>query len=173
MQPVIVGGRYQVGIGAGATLSECGTYRYDLWRCWADQGTLGVFCMVNPSTADAEADDPTIRRVTGFAKSFGWRGFVVVNAFALRATDPRKLKKHLAPTGPENDATILGWAAVARPFVVAWGQHGELYGRDRKVYDLLVGAGVQPWCLGVTTKGNPRHPLYLPKDVQLIPWRMP
>ena len=69
-----------------ATLSECGLYRYDLWRTWAT-GPHVTFVMCNPSTADAEIDDPTIRRCIGFAQEWGFAGLVVVNLYAYRATE--------------------------------------------------------------------------------------
>jgi len=90
-------------IGNGAELSPCGQYRYVLWR---DTGTgegSVVFIMLNPSTADATTDDPTIRRCLGFARHWGYRTLVVVNLFALRATNPRMLLTHTQRIGRLND----------------------------------------------------------------------
>ncbi|MFM7320548.1 MAG: DUF1643 domain-containing protein, partial [Armatimonadota bacterium] len=77
-----------------ATLSECGRYRYRLERRWSgepDDGDAVVFVGLNPSTADAGSDDPTLRRCVGFARAWGFPAVVLVNGFALRAADPRAL----------------------------------------------------------------------------------
>jgi hypothetical protein len=82
----------------GATLSDCGRYRYRLWRRWADGPTV-LFVMLNPSTADADVDDPTIRRCIGFARSWGAGALEVVNLYAWRATQPAELKAAVGPVG--------------------------------------------------------------------------
>lgn len=115
--------------------------------------------MLNPSTADAERDDPTIRRCASFARAWGLGGMTVVNLFALRATDPARLRRARDPIGRDNDRHIAEAAAGADRVVVAWGVHGTLRDRDRAVLALL--AGARPRCLGLTRGGHPRHPLYL------------
>ena len=142
----------------GALFDASARYRYCLWRRWSAGGTV-AFVMLNPSTADAERDDPTIRRCAGFARAWGFGGMTVVNLFALRATDPARLRRARDPVGRDNDRHIAAAAAGARMVVVAWGVHGDLAGRDRTVLALLVGR--RPRCLGVTSGGHPRHPLYL------------
>lgn len=120
--------------------------------------------MLNPSTADARRDDPTVRRCIGFARDWGYGGIEVVNIFALRATDPRELRSARDPIGPRNDAFILR-AAAGSPVVVAWGIHGAL--GDRGVLALkLFGARSRLLALGRTRSGAPRHPLYLRRDAQ-------
>src|SRR5450755_1416997 len=86
-----------------AVFSADRTYRYRLTRTWGSSGSHAVWVMLNPSTADALADDPTIRRCTGFSRALGLDGLVVVNLFALRATEPRELRRHPEPAGPAND----------------------------------------------------------------------
>ena len=88
-----------------AVLSDCGTYRYRLWRKWGCGSPL-LFVMLNPSTADAEVDDATIRRCLGFADAHGFGELEVVNLYAYRATDPADLKRAGYPVGPDNDAHI-------------------------------------------------------------------
>ncbi len=123
--------------------------------------------MLNPSTADAERDDPTIRRCAGFARSWGFGGMTVVNLFALRATDPARLRRARDPVGRDNDRHIAA-AASAGLVVVAWGVHGRLGERDRAVLALL--SGCRPGCLGTTRGGHPRHPLYLPAATRCRPF---
>jgi hypothetical protein len=126
--------------------------------------------MLNPSTADAEQDDPTIRRCIGFAKAWGFGGIAVRNIFALRATDPRELYKSDDPVGPGNDEAICDLAGLCPLIVAAWGVHGGLRNRGRQVCELLAGAGAEVVCLGVTKDGHPKHPLYVAADAERMPF---
>jgi hypothetical protein len=154
-----------------ALISECGLYRYRLSRTWGDERPA-CFIMLNPSTADATQDDPTIRRCIGFARAWGCGGIVVVNLFALRATDPRELYKHESPIGPENDSHIRAAVIECDPVVCAWGVCGTFRRRDEEVAALIRSSGL-PWgkCLGVTRDGHPRHPLYVAGGTPLIDFR--
>lgn len=149
----------------GATISDCGTYRYELWRNWRDDVRVN-FVMLNPSTADAIQDDPTIRRCVGFAKGWGFGGMVVTNLYALRATDPREVAKHGAPIGPDNDTYLFTRAATSALVVLAWGVHGGPRG-DTVATMLRV---FRPGCIGRTKTGHPRHPLYLPRTASCEPF---
>ena len=151
-----------------AILSECGTYRYLLQRSW-DVRRQGVcFVMLNPSTADATLDDPTIRRCLGFASDLGFGQLEVVNLFALRATDPRMLRQHPDPIGSENDALIVKSAHVCQMTICAWGNHGKYQARDKIVLRLLRDNGVSPYALKLTKGGYPAHPLYLPANIKPV-----
>ena len=159
---------------ASATISDCGKYRYWLERKWGD-GSPQVFVMLNPSTADATENDPTIRRCMTFAKREGRAGIIVVNLFALRATDPVELIRSDDPIGPEN-MTAIGEAlllsvAQRSPIICAWGGHrtaskqASRFRRRAKVFDAnLV-------CFDKTKTGAPRHPLYLKADTPLVTYR--
>lgn len=142
-----------------ATISHGGVYRYDLSRNWGEGGTA-VFVLLNPSTADQTIDDPTVAAVTHFATSLRSHRIgrlTIVNLFALRATDPTLLRSHPDPVGPENDETIARHLQDADAIVVGWGEQGANFrDRVRTVLELL--AQYQPWCLGTTIKGQPRHP---------------
>jgi hypothetical protein len=154
-----------------ARLSPDGVYRYELHRIWGDSARLVGWIMLNPSTADADLDDPTIRRCIGFARSWGYGGIVVRNLFALRSTSPTALRGHPDPVGPENDHWLrAGCSDVGTLTVCAWGVHGSLNDRDQHVTELLRSAGVQLQALGVTKDGAPRHPLYLPGSAIPQPW---
>lgn len=147
-----------------AVLSDCGTYRYELIRRWDVTLPRVGWIMLNPSTADAEQDDPTIRRCIGFAKSWGYGGIVVRNLYALRATDPRALWNHPSPVGPDNDSYLLD-AVDDLVTVCAWGAHGR---RGDAVINALSDAGAALYHLGLTKAGKPRHPLYLKGDLTPI-----
>lgn len=155
-----------------ASLSPCGRYRWSLSRAW-DSNLLKPwlgFVMLNPSVADADIDDPTIRRCVGFAKTLGFAGVSVRNLFAVRATDPDALYSDPDPVGPENDRAILELVGGCPVVVAAWGVHGHVRGRARQVIDLLAARGQALHCLGVTKGGHPRHPLYLRADAELRPY---
>lgn len=154
-----------------AVLSECGTYRYLLEREW-DDGNCVAWLMLNPSTADAEVDDPTIRRCIGFSRRWGYGRMVVVNLFALRATDPRALAKNTDPIGVLNDYWIEhALQAGARECICAWGcqQHlstPALRLRPAEVLALLDKRFVPAVCLGYRKDGAPRHPLMLAYETE-------
>jgi hypothetical protein len=159
---------------ASATFSPCKKYRYTLSREWDTDTPPVVFVMLNPSTADADKDDPTIRRCVAFAKAWGAGGIVVVNLFALRSTDPDALRTASHPvsefgmlSASANDDAILT-ATAGRRIIVAWGTKGRLMGRDRAVMRLLKGRAVE--CLRKTKDGHPEHPLYVPGTIKPLPF---
>jgi hypothetical protein len=120
--------------------------------------------MLNPSTADADRDDPTVRRCVGFARRWGCVELAVVNLFAFRATRPADLCAVRDPVGVENCRHVESAVRRAKGgFVVfAWGTHGTWRNQDLTVMGWVRGAGVRPLCLGLTKGGHPRHPLYVP-----------
>lgn len=149
-----------------AVISECGTYRYTLDRSWNSFGEGRVlWIMLNPSTADARLNDPTIRRCINFSERWDFDRLTVVNLFALRSTDPKALLEHLDPVGPLNDHWIERAAEDTKLIVVAWGAHPVAIGRGQQVVDQLHRAGRTPVCLGKTKDGWPRHPLYVRADI--------
>lgn len=153
-----------------ATLSACGQYRYWLQRTWGECGKgFCNFIMLNPSTADATIDDPTIRKCIGFAKRWGYEGMHVVNLFAFRATDPDELYKTNCPIGALNDDYIEGSLLSADRTIVAWGKHGSYLGRDVQVMSMLAHhAKGRTFALKLNGDGSPRHPLYVPYDVEPV-----
>lgn len=152
-----------------ALISECGTYRYWLRRLWDESLPCCAFIMLNPSTADASNDDPTIRRCIGFAKMWGYGGLNVYNLFALRATDPRELRKSSDPIGPDNDAHLSQIPQDAM-IVAAWGSWGDYLHRAFDVHKQFKG---RLWCLGLTKGGHPRHPLYVPANQERLEYPFP
>ncbi len=121
---------------------EASPYRYALHRDLLPKPSLPVgllrrtclFLMLNPSTATATLDDPTIRRCMGFARAWGFTDLQVCNLFAFRATDPAELTAvTIDPIGPLNNQAIVGLASDADRIVCAWGTKGAIRGRDRAV----------------------------------------
>lgn len=158
-----------------AVISECGQYRYLLTRPSEvenpDRGTA-LFLMLNPSTADASLDDPTIRRCRGFAKLWGCAGLTVANLYALRATNPKALWNHDAPIGTENNAWLVKLATEYGDIICAWGANAKTE-RVKEVSKILEDAGARLWCLGTTKSGAPKHPLYIKSNQRLIAWEPP
>lgn len=164
-----------------AILSPCGRYRYLLSR---EADTLGsgrvLFVMLNPSTADASKDDPTIRKCRGFTSRMGLPWFDVVNLYAWRATDPNDLRRaseHSDIIGPENDMHIGLAADRATVIVAAWGalNLGRMtkpaIERARDVMRRLdvAAAGRPILCLGTAANGQPRHPLMVSYAIAFQP----
>ena len=151
-----------------AVFDPTGAYRYLLTRRWLAFAPPVVFVMLNPSTATAEADDPTVRRAIAFAQSWGYGGLDVLNIFAYRSKAPHTLKGVRDPVGPENNRYIQDVTAKPGRIVVAWGEWGRLQHRDTAVLTLLKNRPLH--CLGTTHAGHPRHPLYVAADTRPIPF---
>jgi hypothetical protein len=162
-------------VKSGALFSHDGRFRYRLWRRWAPGPTL-VFVMLNPSTADEEENDPTIRKCIGFATRLGFGAIEVVNLYAYCATSPDDLAAAGWPDGnPSNDDFIAGaasqtWLAGAT-VCCAWGTNAYHWGQTRvdAVLALLRMCGAVPHCLRRLQNGGPWHPLYLPYSCTLTP----
>lgn len=148
-----------------AVISPCGKYRYRLVRQWADTGFLLPVLMLNPSTADAEADDPTIRRCLGFANREGFMGIEVINLFAFRSRSPGVMMSADDPVGWDNDSHINAVMEAAHrygtPILCGWGTHGSFMNRDQTIRHMAAVHSAQLVCLGKTNAGQPKHPLYI------------
>lgn len=143
----------------GALISECGTFRYRLWRRWDSKLAPLGFVMLNPSTADASEDDPTIRKCIGFAKRLGFGAIEVVNLYAFRATYPLDLAKAGYQVGPENDVHIEWVAAhTGGNMVCAWGSNARGHARAAELLKKLRDWGVKPRALQLNAGGVPAHP---------------
>lgn len=165
-----------------AILSDDGVHRYLLRRHVPgidDDGapsTCVLFIMLNPSTADATIDDPTIRKCRGFAQRWGFTAFEVVNLFSYRATRPRDLwRAPVSIIGPDCDRHIIEAADRAEKIVVAWGadKNARCAERARRVCSLIPPAPSVRlvYSIGEPSKdGHPQHPLMLAYDRALQPW---
>lgn len=156
----------------GAHISDDGLYRLLLYRIWDEScHVLGVV-MLNPSTADAMKDDPTIRKVMTLAKAHGYGGIAVYNMASLRATKPDKLlESDVDVVGPDNLTYLRRAAMNHNDILVAWGSHKYAHPeRTAVMCYLLAGLGSRLLCLGINKDGNPKHPLYLRNDTKMVPY---
>lgn len=162
-----------------ARFSDCKAYRYRLECVWdvGNPNGFWLFVMLNPSTADESFSDPTVSRCVNRAMDAGAGGIIVVNLFALRATDPKEMRAHPKPIeheDDENDWHIASAAKRCAKVILAWGTHGAFrapgrsFTRDYEVMHLLKGAGMPLYRIGAPTiHGHPKHPLYLRSDARL------
>jgi hypothetical protein len=153
----------------GAVFSADRKYRYALWRTW-DPGLARVlFVGLNPSTADACSDDPTLRRCIGFARDWGYGGILVGNLFGRCATRPAELRTVADPVGEDNAAWLERLAREAARLIACWGNHGAFMDRDRH---FSAGRGAL-YCLRLNRNGSPAHPLYLRRGQLPRRWSPP
>ncbi len=154
---------------ADAIVSPCGTYRYRLSRHWSPGTETALFIMLNPSTADASQDDPTIRKCTNYARAWGFARLEVVNLYAFRATRPADLHAALdSAVGPDNDDHIRAATRSADLVVAAWGAWKFAEPRAREVRRIIEPIA-RLHCLARSMSGAPRHPLYLRSDLKPSP----
>ncbi len=151
-------------VNKNATLSDCRKYRYVLSRTWDSKKKTILFIGLNPSTADEQIDDPTIRRCINYAQNWGYGSLLMVNLFAYRATMPTELKKVKNPIGNDNDLHIKELIKKVDLAVAAWGNEGSLLNRDKEIKKIIPNL----MCLKINKSGQPAHPLYQKKDLQLI-----
>lgn len=143
----------------GADISECSTYRYALWRRLSMGERAVLFVGLNPSTADGDGDDPTIRRCLGYARRWGYDWLYMGNLYALRSTNPEQLDREADPFGPRNQDALKWLVGKADRVVAAWGA------RRLHSFPATLGRWVlsRPDCrvFGWTKGGQPLHPLHL------------
>lgn len=160
----------------GAIFSSENTYRYLLWREWRSTRTPPATClfiMLNPSTANGETDDATIRKCVSFSKRWGYERMIVANLFAFRATDPSivlALHPDRDPVGFENQYYIERAACEAERIICAWGVYGAFRAQDETVLGWLP-PDKPRYALGLTKRGFPPHPLYVPYERALVRYK--
>lgn len=164
--------------GTNTTWSPDRSHRYFLRRPAGllDQDKPVIaFILLNPSTADELKDDPTVAKCRRYAAGWGFGEVIVLNAFAYRATDPKNMRAHPDPVGPENDATVLATATAVHELggtlLCGWGTHGAHLDRSAQLQDLLAHFPLNAFTL--TKHGEPGHPLYLRGDLQPMQWKTP
>jgi hypothetical protein len=149
----------------GANFSPDRNYRYCLWRIWDESKPMIMFIGLNPSTGNEDQDDPTIRRIKGFANKWNFGGIYMLNLFTYITAYPEELKK--CQDYIKTAITFLGvYSLKSEKIVFAWGSFPEAHERARKVISIFP----KSFCLGKNIDGSPKHPLYLKRDTELIPF---
>lgn len=154
-------------LSRSADISRDRVYRYTLWRRWSDGDRYVQFVCLNPSTADEETDDPTVRKCVKFAKTWGYDALCITNLFAYRATNPRVMMAAADPIGFGNDRWLLKVAADASLIVAAWGLDGVHLHRSAAVRRLLRNFDLHYLRI---TRSEPWHPLFLPDKTLPSRW---
>lgn len=164
-----------------AVISECGLYRYRLDRdCeglvpaeYDEDGKVFAYFGINPSTADATIDDPTVRKWIGFTQRNGGKRFIVGNVFSFRATDVKLVGKVPFPQGPQHFTHLTQIIAEADVLVPCWGGRDKVPKHLRQHLDQLLDwlhrSGKPVLHFGTTDGGDPKHPLFLPYTTPLLP----
>lgn len=168
------------------------TRRYLLWRSWAAlsmgtaawrQNLLGkptvpspyldgqefkgrtiLFVGLNPSMADHTQDDPTVRRLVGFARAWGYDRLLICNLFSIISSEPKTLGLVKDPIGPDNDGYLRAAVAASSLVLAGWGRFAQARERVQAIMDMGL-LGPEIYCLGRNNDGSPKHPLYLRADV--------
>jgi hypothetical protein len=173
-----------------AEFSVDGGHRYWLTRGLGGDRPL-VVCGLNPSTADAEVDDNTIKKEMKFARRWGCGRLIKVNVYGFRATDPvvmldaaRKgtdvvgigsgvLDDYFG--GPGNDRRIRRAVELCLEydgiFLAAWGKHAKP-DRVREVLE-IIDPRVVIHCIKKNLDGSPIHPLYQKDNSMPVVWERP
>jgi hypothetical protein len=147
----------------GALFSNCKKYRYTLCRIWNRNKSYAVFIGLNPSVADANIDDPTIRRCIKYAKDWNLGGLYMLNLFSYIATNPKVMKNKKYPIGKLNDKWLLKISKDAGIIIGAWGNDGSHLMRSKSIKKLIPNL----YCLKINNTGEPAHPLY--QKANIIP----
>lgn len=157
----------------GAEFSRSMLHRFTLWRAWGD-GPRVAFIGMNPSTATATENDPTVTRCINYARDWGFAGMFMLNVMAWRQTDPRLLPPSDLDVAPgENLLAIFRTVELVRSagglVVCAWGAHRRVV-RLVAAQGLVERVGPPVYVLGLTKDGHPRHPLYMRRDLRPARW---
>lgn len=154
----------------GAVFSPCGEFRYALWRIWSRSQKPLMVVGLNPSTADASKDDPTIRRCIGYAARWGMGGLLMGNLFAFRSTYPVNLISAINPIGDDNDLWLARMGDEAEIVLAAWGQNVAKIDPSRVNSVRAMFPTLHH--LALTAAGQPKHPLYLPGELKPTVWEI-
>lgn len=159
--------------GYPSVFSPCRDYRYCLWRIWRNIAAprFVLWCLCNPSTADDDDLDPTLRRCRDFSQAWDFDAMCIVNLFAFRATDPAEMKAADDPVGDDNDLWIARLASDAELIVAGWGKIGVHLNRPEAIRVLFNSIGRELHCLKVNANGSPQHPLYVAGSANPIEYK--
>lgn len=151
----------------GAIFSECRQHRYELWRIWDEENPLVMFIGLNPSTANENDDDPTIKSVVRIAKSNGYGGVYMMNCFSYISTDPKGLCFEDV-ANEWNNHLLVAVSSKCQDVIFAWGNFPIVKekGRDKELSNMFPNAKA----LHINANGSPKHPLYCKSSTPLMPF---
>ncbi len=159
--------------------SECGSYRWILKRDLLSGEKSVVFIGLNPSKANSSNNDRTLIRIINFSARWNYKNIYIINLFGLISKSPIQLSKSSDPVGEKNDLITLKSLEFWRENIncdlwLGWGDNGQLHGRNYEVLKLIKNFSnlkskennysKRVLSLGLSKKGNPRHPLYMPNQ---------
>ena len=165
--------------------SKCGSYRWILKRELLCGHKTIVFIGLNPSKANSRSNDRTLKRIINFCYRWNYKKIYIVNLFGLISKSPSRLSKTKDPIGGNNDLITLITLQFWRQNIncdlwLGWGDKGQLNGRNLEVLKIIknlsdLRSDENNYCkrilsLGLTKRGNPRHPLYMPNESFLRPF---
>ena len=157
--------KWPAGSVVNARISDDHLYRWELSEVWDATKPLVMWLMMNPSVANIEHADPTLRKTGTFARTWGYGGQLIGNIHAYRATDSKHLLHVRDPVGHGNDEAIFAMADRAEIVVLAYGQPPQaLRSRAATVVKELKSRGADLRYLRLSKDGTPYHPLYLPSS---------
>jgi hypothetical protein len=166
--------RLPTDVIGSALFSPCDRYRHTLSRQWEPGKRFALWIGMNPSTAEGDVDDPTVRREYLYTRDrLGLGAYAKANVMDYRATNPRAL---LALSPEErcsgvNLRHIDHLARQASVVIAAWGSLPKMLRPHAEAVEALLHLrGIEVRCLGFTADGSPRHPLYVRRDADLVPY---
>ncbi len=174
-------------MNSNAFFSLSRKYRYRLTRKLSESNKRIIFIGLNPSTANAENNDSTLRRLINFSNSWGYGSLVVINLFARVSISPKFLKSSSNPIGHHNNfelkSKIIGWSQDEfSDLWLGWGAHGSFMKRDREILKEVRKFSLKkienfpkakmPLAIGLTKSGSPRHPLYMHSSSYLTAFKL-
>ena len=154
----------------GAVFSDDRKCRFMLWRHINPVGREVVFIMLNPSSAGAHHDDPTVKKCMKYAWQWGYGRLKVLNVYPHVSTDPRRLDRSLGRSQNLLQFDQLRQTSLvttdADRIVCAWGKHAK----PDDTQEILRRIGQHPsvWALRKNRDGSPQHPLYIPAAVEPV-----
>ena len=150
-------------------------YRYIL----GTRGENPLICIgINPSTAEPDNLDNTLKSVERIALGNGFDSFIMFNVYAQRATNPDAMEKVYNPLLHRENLEAFRYVLSISKKPAIWAAWGAIIEKRKYLPECvrdMVAAGQEfgaTWhCAGaITKKGHPHHPLYLRKDEKLKPF---
>ena len=150
-------------------------YRYIL----GTRGKNPLICIgINPSTAEPDNLDNTLKSVQRIAHGNGFDSFIMFNVYAQRATDPDAMERQCNPALHLENLKAFRYVLSISETPTVWAAWGAIIEKRGYLSDCvrdMVAVGREygaNWCCAgaISKKGHPHHPLYLRKDEKIKPF---